>query len=215
MVKRIAAGIVLLVMAMRSSYGEWKTITADNGLAGNEIQFLAEENGIVWVGTLSGLSKYENGEFSTFVDGVAVWDILKAAPNRHWIGTQGGLMLADTHDAPLIAVEKRPDAEVAVSAGGKERLAVPIRSAGGPWHHLVFTITWPRGQPRFASVSLLVDDQSAQAEQPEWLKEPSPRIASNLTVGGAPGRPVSYASQIRRGWVMMYPHGGMNRRFLA
>jgi len=63
-------------------------------------------------------------------------------------------------------------AEIAV----KKRLAVPVRSTGDAWHHLVLTMTCPGGQLQFASISLLVDDQSARADQPDWLKALAPRV---------------------------------------
>jgi len=91
----LLAILIAAFMAARSS-AEWKTLTADDGLAGNEVQFLSQdEDGTIWIGTLAGLSRYKDGELQTFVEGTAVWDVLKTDPGKYIIGAQNGVLLAE------------------------------------------------------------------------------------------------------------------------
>jgi len=93
--KLLTAVLLAGVMAAHSS-AEWKTLTADDGLSGNEVQFLRQDDdGTIWIGTLAGLSRYKDGELQTFVEGTAVWDVLKIGHAKYLIGAQNGVLLAD------------------------------------------------------------------------------------------------------------------------
>ena len=94
---------------------KWQDLNVENtpGLAGNEIQFIKPMNGEVWIGTLSGLSVYRDGEFEIAKqektkwqrkDGKRVqvtelvpsktkaWDIIKTGDGSYLVGVHGGLI---------------------------------------------------------------------------------------------------------------------------
>ncbi|MFW6107298.1 MAG: ligand-binding sensor domain-containing protein [bacterium] len=75
----------------------WKNLTKDDGLAGNEVQFIEQDSGgAVWVGTLSGLSVHRGGRFETIFDGGSFWDLLEVGRGSYWIGAgRGAFLLTD------------------------------------------------------------------------------------------------------------------------
>lgn len=112
-----AAGLLLLGCGIASAGDAWKNYTAENGLPGNEVQFLKQdEAGTVWAGTLTGLGAFKDGKFSVAIEKVQAWDILKAGENAHWVGTNNGAIrlqgdkketfLAGKTVAPLVRIGK-------------------------------------------------------------------------------------------------------------
>ena len=92
----IASLAASLVAAPIITYaGDWKHITPENGLVGSAVQFVEELDGAVWVGTLSGLAVFRNGQTSAVVNGEAAWDVAPAGANRYWIGTDNGVLLLE------------------------------------------------------------------------------------------------------------------------
>ncbi|MBI2194491.1 MAG: hypothetical protein HYU36_21140 [Planctomycetes bacterium] len=89
----LATPFLLCAGSMVAAAETWENLTTDQGLSGNEIQFIKEdEDGGLWIGTRSGLSFFSNGKLSTRLDGIEIWDILKASPGCYWIGTSGGVV---------------------------------------------------------------------------------------------------------------------------
>ena len=93
---------------------KWQNINAENtpGLAGDEIQFIEPTGDGIWIGTLSGLSYYREGEFATVTtektkrvrqDGeqaevieevpakFRAWDVLDLGGGSYLVGTQAGV----------------------------------------------------------------------------------------------------------------------------
>lgn len=74
----------------------WKNVTAEQGLAGNEVQFIKEDgDGNVLIGTRSGLGIYSGGKFSTRLAESEIWDVLRRARGSYWIGTSTGIVRVD------------------------------------------------------------------------------------------------------------------------
>ena len=76
--------------------GSYKRFTTDNGLIGNQVQFIQETSGgAVWFGTSNGASRFENERFANFTiaDGFAnnnVRAILETRDGAVYFGTYGG-----------------------------------------------------------------------------------------------------------------------------
>lgn len=92
----ICLACIAMVMRGASAADGWKPITAENGLPGNEIQFLKQdESGAVWIGTLQGLGVFRDGKFSIAVKDKQIFDVAPAGGGRHWVGTGDGVLLLD------------------------------------------------------------------------------------------------------------------------
>jgi len=97
----LLAGAVLLSPAGAAE--QWDNYTEEKGqLPGDRIQFLeTDEDGNVWIGTLTGLGRFADGKFSVLTgpDGkairVQVWDVLRTGPGRWWVGAENGALLID------------------------------------------------------------------------------------------------------------------------
>jgi len=101
----ILLGTASITATLRA--GEWRNVTADDGLPGNEVQMLkAAKDGGVWVGTLSGLALHRDGKIMLLTkEGILVnagegavwrtsmWDITPAEENSYWLGTGNGVHL--------------------------------------------------------------------------------------------------------------------------
>lgn len=71
----------------------WTSITVKDGLPGNEIQFLKEDRtGKIWIGTDSGLARWEEGALSVLLDEGRAWDVLARGPKNYWVGTGNGVL---------------------------------------------------------------------------------------------------------------------------
>jgi len=68
MLKNLFIGIIagLFTVACALAGDAWQEFNSENTpkLAGDEIQFVEQINGTIWIGTLSGLSRYANGAFT-------------------------------------------------------------------------------------------------------------------------------------------------------
>ncbi|MDA0836240.1 MAG: hypothetical protein O3B01_00490 [Planctomycetota bacterium] len=80
---------------------QWNHLTIENGLPGNDIQFLRERaDGAIWIGTLSGLGYSLDGKCTILVEKQRVWDVMPASGGKYWVGSQGGVFLAGEEDKP-------------------------------------------------------------------------------------------------------------------
>jgi len=98
MSRRIARTCVVLIAlcAVLPAGDKWSSLITDHGLPGNEIQFIKEEDqGLLWIGTLTGLAAYRDGKVSVPVKDVQIWDILKIGNNKYWVGTSNGVVLLE------------------------------------------------------------------------------------------------------------------------
>ena len=86
-----------LILYKSGSPGTSVTYTADDGLAGNTVNFLEEDrDGNLWIGTKNGLSRFSRGNFSSFTteEGLAndeVRYIFEDNESSLWIATFNGL----------------------------------------------------------------------------------------------------------------------------
>ncbi len=109
-----AAAIVLTLLAGTGSVGAWESFNTENTpeLAGDEIQFIEALNGRIWIGTLSGLSRYEDG---TFTAAQMVHTQRQRNPETREFevteeirkaGVQAWSMLADGADSYLVGTDR-------------------------------------------------------------------------------------------------------------
>jgi ligand-binding sensor domain-containing protein len=126
------AAFALLSAHGGSASGEgWVHLTTDEGLPGNEVQFLREcPDGAVWIGTLTGLGFYRDGKCDTLVQKAKVWDVVPAGEERYWVGTEQGVLLSGREQAepalkgysiaPLVQVSTERIWTVAKDASGQK-----------------------------------------------------------------------------------------------
>lgn len=103
----------------------WKPITTEQGLPGNEVQFIKRDpsagNG-VWVGVVGGLAKFADGKIEKTAIGGSVWDVHGATPAKYWVGTAGGALLVEG-DKTTVTL-KGSSVGAIVPLGDKEVLAL-------------------------------------------------------------------------------------------
>ena len=138
---------VLLAGLAPRSFGDWRNLTTADGLPGNEVQFISQDDdGTIWVGTLSGLAKYSDGKFTTFVEGTGVWDVLKTGPGKYLIGAQSGTLTVDgeqrawAHKGMTVAPIHRYG-EKAIWIIGKSHgteVSTLLQSTGGTWSAIAY-----------------------------------------------------------------------------
>jgi len=106
--------IALLIASPRAAADKWENINVDKapGLTGNEIQFVEPLDGEIWIGTLSGLTRYKDGKFSAVTAEKTkrarqgnkrvevteevpakfqAWDILDTGGGSYLVGTHAGV----------------------------------------------------------------------------------------------------------------------------
>ena len=78
--------------------GLWRRLTSADGLAGNQVEDLAEDgSGFLWLATSTGgLSRYDGDQFRTFTrrNGLGdnrVWSLYLDRNQTLWAGTETGL----------------------------------------------------------------------------------------------------------------------------
>ena len=102
------------------------------------------------------------------------------------------LMVGDGPGRPLMAVVLTTTNAV-VMVEGTERLAVPVMATATGWHHFALIVDVPRGQPRAATLAVMVDGQTAKTDgtdqAPAWMRGVPARVGNRLWVGGAEGQP--------------------------
>ena len=136
---------LLLPLVARAGEPAWTALTEEQGLPGNEVQFLrAGDDGAVWIGTLSGLARYRDGKCETLLKGVEVWDLLPAGDGQFWVGTGRGVFrvgrevkgepapaLKEYSVAPLLRVGEGKLWAIAKAAKGQQ--AVVAQCDGATW----------------------------------------------------------------------------------
>ncbi len=97
----LLATVLLGHAAFAAASEAWTPITKEKtpGLAGDEIQFIGQTpDGSVWIGTLTGVSRFKNGRFELLKNqkkeplGMATWTVIPAGDKAWWIGYDGGAM---------------------------------------------------------------------------------------------------------------------------
>ncbi len=92
----LALGLGLLLARPLGAADTWRHFTQENGLPGNEVQMIEQdEDGILWIGTLSGLATAQDGKFTVRLPKAQIWTVLRLAPGRYWVGAAGGAVLLD------------------------------------------------------------------------------------------------------------------------
>jgi len=73
--------------------GDWTTFTTDDGLAGNVVTSVTQDTqGVIWVGSTEGLTRYDGSHFEIYPDSLRNTHIVCAARDRQgnlWFGTYG------------------------------------------------------------------------------------------------------------------------------
>jgi len=94
------------------------------------------------------------------------------------------LLMPGNAGKALLQLDWTPDANLALSVDGTERLRLPLLKTTGGWHFLALTMDGGAGN---SSVSLLVDGKEARADAPAWLRGFAHRLGESFTLGGGPG----------------------------
>jgi len=96
--------VLLSMLAHGGEQAKWKHLTTDDGLPGNDVQFLQQRpDGTIWIGTLSGLGVCRGEKHEILVKKRKVWDVLPTAEGRYWVGTGTGvLLLGGKQDEPAL-----------------------------------------------------------------------------------------------------------------
>jgi len=98
-----AAVVLAAALAAADAADPWKNLTkAKDGLPGDQVQFVeGDEDGNIWVGTLSGLGRISGGKISV-INGpggkplkMRVWDVLRVGKGKYWIAGDGGAIFLD------------------------------------------------------------------------------------------------------------------------
>jgi ligand-binding sensor domain-containing protein/signal transduction histidine kinase len=117
--RRVLAGVVALALQLSSSAPASaqrlpvRTYTTADGLAGDDVRaILQDARGFLWVGTTTGLSRFDGREFRTYgtADGLphpAVNHLLQDADGTLWVATAGGLarLVAGAREFAVVALQ--------------------------------------------------------------------------------------------------------------
>ncbi len=91
--KTLATIVLTALLAAPAAADNWKHVTKEQGLPGDEIQFIEQDpTGTVWIGTLSGLATWDNGKIGVRLEKGRYWDVLKSG-DKYWVGSSGGVLL--------------------------------------------------------------------------------------------------------------------------
>ena len=100
MLRRVVAPLALLAcLNANAEQLAVRVFTQDDGLAGDRVTCLAQDSrGYLWVGTATGLSRFDGARFATYTvaDGLphpAIDALLEDTRGRLWVGTGAGLAL--------------------------------------------------------------------------------------------------------------------------
>jgi len=121
---------------------KWQLVTEDQGLPGNEIQFLSQdEAGTIWIGTLKGLAAFKNGKFQTRIKEGEIWNVFPIGPDKYWVGTANGVILLEGDKqtptlhgstvAPILPYGKGALWAIAKNRGTEQN--VLVENSGGGW----------------------------------------------------------------------------------
>ncbi|MCG3147020.1 MAG: hypothetical protein PCFJNLEI_00456 [Verrucomicrobiae bacterium] len=87
-------GLLIAGVAVGHTAENWRQVTKADGLPGDEIQFLREDDsGTVWIGALSGLGALRAGKFTNVVARGEFWDLLQIGTDKFWVGAANGALL--------------------------------------------------------------------------------------------------------------------------
>jgi ligand-binding sensor domain-containing protein len=135
--------LVLAIAAATAAAAEnWKHITKQDGLPGDEVQFIKQDDaGTVWVGTLSGLASLEDGRPVVRIKEGEFWDVLRVGKDRYWVGTAGGAVLLEGDKqtltlqgntvAPIMSYDEKTLWAISKNRGTEEN--VLVENSGEGW----------------------------------------------------------------------------------
>lgn len=108
------AMISLIGLGAGLTRADWKNLAEQDNeaLPGNQIQFIKESNGVVWIGGMKGLTRYQDGTFTAVTEIIEkkkrgevekierpirakAWDILGLGKDRWLLGHSGGISLVE------------------------------------------------------------------------------------------------------------------------
>ena len=132
----------LLATTPASAAENWRHFTKSEGLPGDRVQFLQEDvDGAIWIGTLSGLARYADGEIEKTPVKSQSWDVLRRGEDAYWVGTNKGVVAVDggessrhlkafsvTHFAPLA-----DDGVAALAKNRNTEKSFLVAYSGGEW----------------------------------------------------------------------------------
>lgn len=113
--RRLCLAVIgLFALGAGLTRAEWQNITEEDNeaLPGDQIQFIKEANGVVWIGGLEGLTRYKDGTFTAVTEivekkkrgkvekserpiGDKSWDILGLGDDTWLLGHGGGVSLVE------------------------------------------------------------------------------------------------------------------------
>lgn len=154
MLKRTALGsaaIAALLLGSGAALAEdddWKNYTVDDGLPANEIQLVESADGDIWIGTLKGLVKFNDGEFSAEpIVKHSVFDLLDAGDRGLLVGTNRGAvaikdgkvgqpMLRGNYVAPFLRVSDDRVWALKRKGGQDAEINILIEWVDGEWREV-------------------------------------------------------------------------------
>lgn len=118
---RLAAFLLLFLQFVASASAlaqrlPVRTYTASDGLAGDDVRAIMQDaRGFLWIGTTSGLSRFDGREFRTYGTGdglphLSVTDLLQDDDGTLWVATAGGLARLTTgaQSFAVVPLEQHP-----------------------------------------------------------------------------------------------------------
>ena len=143
MARSLMLAMALVSLGGWAAAGEgWKAYTNAEGLPGNEIQFLKQDDaGAIWVGTLQGLGVWRDGKFAVALKDCPAYDVLTQGQGQRWVGTGNGAVLINGEVrkgdlkgslvAPLVAYDDKTVWAIAKDRGTEQNKLVAW--SGGEW----------------------------------------------------------------------------------
>jgi hypothetical protein len=171
--------------------GRFSAYRISDGLAGNQVRSLYEDGtGALWIGTLTGLSRFHEGRFTTFwrKEGIAdaVFSILEDGQDHLWLSGNRGVVQVPRRDLELVAAGKA--ARVRSRLFGMEDGLKSAECNGG-----VQPAAWKAHDGRLWFATM----RGATVVDPARLRAIAPPPAPILETGSANGRPLDLGAVAR------------------
>ncbi|MEX1310583.1 MAG: two-component regulator propeller domain-containing protein [Candidatus Sulfomarinibacteraceae bacterium] len=185
------------------------TYTVADGLAGDQVTtIIQDQQGFLWIGTRTGLSRFDGAGFRSFdptdgLRGASVWAILETADGVLWVGTRDGVVrMRRERSAEGLAFDPVPGTSRGVTALAEDPSGrIWVASADTlsrcdppfdrPCAPVDTGISWSDGSGR--SIEALVTDANGRLWLGTsiglfWMDNGGPATPADLPIGDPPAR---------------------------